>query len=109
MSEEAPPVDATVAVADPPPPETYACPVNAEVLPPDKRKHVDPKAPMPLRMMAAKALAPMSPPDMIAALFMLAYDPDEKVRDTAVATAAALPAPAATRTPSPGCNMQPHS
>jgi hypothetical protein len=41
-------------------------------------------------MMAAKGIAPMSPPDMITALFMLAYDPDEKVRDTAVATAAGL-------------------
>jgi hypothetical protein len=71
--------------------QAYSCPVSAEALPPDKRKHVDPKAPMPLRMMAAKALAPMAPPDMITALFMLAYDTDEKVRDTAVATAAALP------------------
>lgn len=88
-----PPPDAAAAPAPEAAPaqETFACPVNAEVLPSDKRKHVDPKAPMPLRMMAAKALAPMSPPDMITALFMLAYDPDEKVRDTAVATAAGLP------------------
>ncbi len=92
MSDEAAPesqplVDATAAPA----PEVFQCPVSAEALPLDKRKHVDPKAPMPLRMMAAKALAPMAPPDMITALFMLAYDPDEKCRDTAVATAAALP------------------
>ena len=43
-----------------------------------------PRRPCPLRMMAAKALVPLSPPDMIAALFMLTSDPDEKVRDTAV-------------------------
>ncbi|MBL8957420.1 MAG: hypothetical protein JNK82_41990 [Myxococcaceae bacterium] len=64
--------------------------MSAEALPPDKRKFVDPKAPAPLRSMGAKGLAPMAPPDMITALFMLAYDPDEKIRDTAVATAAGL-------------------
>jgi hypothetical protein len=55
------------------------------------RKHVDPAAPAPLRMMAAKALVPLAPADMLGALFMLTFDPDAGVRETASKTAAALP------------------
>jgi hypothetical protein len=54
------------------------------------RKHVDPAAPPPLRMMAAKALVPLAPADMLGALFMLTFDPDAGVRETASKTAAAL-------------------
>ncbi|HZI13089.1 MAG TPA: hypothetical protein VE153_22085, partial [Myxococcus sp.] len=61
-----------------PPP---GCPFNAEFLPPNMRKHVDPAAPVPLRMMAAKTLVPLSPSDMLGALFMLTFDPDQGVRD----------------------------
>src|SRR5438270_10985153 len=86
---DAPAIQATEAPA--PAAEAVACPVSAEFLPANMRKHVDVKAPVPLRMMAAKALVPLSPSDMIGALFMLAYDPDEKVRDTACQTAAGLP------------------
>ncbi|OJH34627.1 hypothetical protein [Cystobacter ferrugineus] len=67
------------------------CPISAEVLPPNMRKHVDPAAPVPLRMMAAKALVPLAPADMLGALFMLTFDADASVRDTATKTAAALP------------------
>ncbi|HUM12554.1 MAG TPA: hypothetical protein VLT82_16530 [Myxococcaceae bacterium] len=55
------------------------------------RKHVDPSAPVPLRMMAAKALVPLPPPDMITALFLLVSDADEKVRTTAEESAGKLP------------------
>ncbi|MDP1921949.1 MAG: hypothetical protein Q8L14_37245 [Myxococcales bacterium] len=55
------------------------------------RKHVDAKAPVPLRMMAAKALVPLNPPDMLGALFMLMYDAEEKIRETAGKTASTLP------------------
>ncbi len=55
------------------------------------KKHVDPGAPVALRMMAAKALVPLPPPDMITALFLLTTDPDEKVRATAAESAAKLP------------------
>ncbi len=55
------------------------------------RKHVDPSAPVPLRMMAAKALVPLPPPDMITALFLLTGDADEKVRTTAEDSASKLP------------------
>ena len=55
------------------------------------RKHVDPSAPLPMRMMAAKALVPLPPPDMITALFILTSDADEKVRATALDSAGKLP------------------
>ena len=60
-------------------------------LSPTLKKHVDPGAPAPLRMMAAKALVPLPPPDMITALFLLTSDADEKVRATAVESASKLP------------------
>lgn len=90
MSDEiaAPPPDGTAA---PPPAAIAECPINAEFLPPDKRKHVDPKAPVPLRMMAAKGLVPLAPSDKIAAMFMLMYDPDQNVRDAAAKAAASQP------------------
>jgi hypothetical protein len=55
------------------------------------KKHVDPTAPVLLRMMAAKALVPLPPPDMITALFLLTADADEKVRTTAEDSARKLP------------------
>ena len=67
------------------------CPITPEVLPPNMRKHVDPNAPAPLRMMAAKALIPLAPSEMLAALFMLTFDPDPGVREVAGKTAASLP------------------
>ena len=55
------------------------------------KKHVDPASPVALRMMAAKALVPLAPSDMVTALFLLTADPDEKVRSTAVESATKLP------------------
>ncbi len=72
-------------VADP-----AVCPITPEFLPPNMIKHVDPKAPVPLRMMAAKALVPLSPSDMLSVLFMLSYDPDQGVRDQVQKTASTL-------------------
>src|SRR5437764_10511878 len=71
-----------------PPP---ACPVPLSALPANFQKHVDPKAPPPLRMMGAKALVPMGPKEMATALYMLTFDPDAVVRDTAAKSAAVLP------------------
>ena len=59
-------------------PQVSACPITAEFLPEQMRKHVDPKAPVPLRMMAAKGLVPLAPSDMISVLFMLMYDAEAK-------------------------------
>lgn len=98
MSSEAPPSIAPLVppvaaagAADPPSAPDGACPITDEFLPPNMKKHVDAKAPVPLRMMAAKSLVPLSPSDMIGALFMLRFDPDAGVRDTATKTAAGLP------------------
>jgi len=55
------------------------------------RKHVDPGSPVPIRMMAAKALIPLAPSEMLGALFILSFDSDASVRETAAKTAAGLP------------------
>src|SRR5438270_8626550 len=68
-----------------------ACPLPLDVLPANLQKHVDPKAPVPLRMMGAKALVPMGPREMATALFMLTFDADAAVKETAVKSAATLP------------------
>lgn len=67
------------------------CPIDAGFLPPNMRKHVDVKAPVPLRGMAAKGLVPLSPSDMCGALFILKFDPDAGIREAAVKTASAFP------------------
>jgi len=68
-----------------------SCPLPLDVLPANFQKHVDPKAPMPLRLMGAKGLVPMSPKDMATALFMLTFDADAAVREAATKNAAGLP------------------
>ncbi len=68
------------------------CPLSLEALPKPLHKHADPGAPVPLRMMGAKGLVPATAPvDLATLLFMLAFDPDEKVRETATRTAEGLP------------------
>src|SRR3989442_9756938 len=71
--------------------EASACPLPLSALPANFQKHVDPKAPVPLRMMGAKALVPMGPKEMATALFMLTFDADAGVRETAMKSAAGLP------------------
>jgi hypothetical protein len=88
--ESAKPADAEAA----PEPAVAAlpvCPLPLDALPPNFQKHVDPKAPVPLRMMGAKALVPMAPKEMCTALFMLTFDPDEKVREAASKSLNGLP------------------
>jgi hypothetical protein len=87
MTDEAQPQQPAEPVAE----QGNGCPITDEFLPQNMRKHVDPKAPTALRMMAAKALVPLPPSELLAALFMLMYDADEKVRDTAGKTAVTLP------------------
>lgn len=92
MSDETPPApDAAAAEAPPAEQVVYACPVKDDFLPPNMRKHVDPRAPVPIRMMAAKGLVPLSPSDMVSVLFMLMYDGEGNVRDAAGKTASTLP------------------
>jgi len=68
-----------------------SCPLPLSTLPANFQKHVDPKAPVPLRMMGAKALVPMGPKEMSTALFMLTFDPEGPVRETAAKSATGLP------------------
>src|SRR3954447_374781 len=68
-----------------------ACPLPLDVLPGNFQKHVDPAAPVTLRMMGAKGLVPMSPKDMATALFMLTFDADAAVREAGTKNAAGLP------------------
>lgn len=65
--------------------------LSPEFLPPNLRKHVDPKSPVPLRMMAAKGLVPLSPSDLIGALYLLTLDPDAGVQEAAKKSATTLP------------------
>src|SRR5260221_10100316 len=71
--------------------EASVCPVPLSTLPTNFQKHVDPRAPVPLRMMGAKALVPMGPKEMATALFMLTFEADAAVKDTASKSAAGLP------------------
>ncbi len=55
----------------------------AESLPEAQRKHLDPLAPLPMRMMAAKGLVPLPPREMVIVMAGLAMDYDEKLADAA--------------------------
>ena len=68
------------------------CPLPLDVLPKPLQKHADGKAPPPIRMMGAKGLVPaVAPVDLSTLLFMLSFDAEAGVRETAVKTAEALP------------------
>jgi len=73
------------------PEPTPECPIPLSALPSNFQKHVDSKAPLPLRMMGAKAMVPMAPKEMATALFMLTFDADAAVREAAAKSAAGLP------------------
>jgi len=86
-----PPAVPTEQVPPPVDPLPELAPLSEERLPPTFRKHVDPKAPVPLRGMAAKGLVPLGPSDMCHCLAMLANDADAGVAANARKTAATLP------------------
>ncbi|HEY6100672.1 MAG TPA: hypothetical protein VIW03_14640 [Anaeromyxobacter sp.] len=68
------------------------CPLPIDVLPKPLQKHADAKAPTPLRMMGAKGLVPaVAAMDLCTLLYMLSFDPDEVIRETARKTAEGLP------------------
>lgn len=60
-------------------------------LPEAARKHLATDGPLPLRMMAAKGLAPLPPRELIIVLAGLAHDATPAIRTLASATLAALP------------------
>ncbi|BDG01618.1 hypothetical protein [Anaeromyxobacter oryzae] len=68
------------------------CPIPLDALPKPLQKHADGKAPPPLRMMGAKGLVPaVAPVDLVTLLFVLSFDADAVVRETATRTAEGLP------------------
>jgi hypothetical protein len=68
------------------------CPLPIDVLPKPLQKHADEKAPLPLRFMGAKGLVPaVAAPDLVTLLYVLAFDPEPEVRETATRTATGLP------------------
>ena len=60
-------------------------------IPDTLRKHCDPQSPQPLRMMAAKGLAPMPPGDLVKVAYLLMFDTAGPIAAAAKATLAALP------------------
>jgi hypothetical protein len=62
-----------------------------ETLPPGVERAVGAKAPAPMRMMAARGLAPLPPADLVTALYQLSFSEDEAVKSAAFKTAAELP------------------
>ncbi len=68
------------------------CPLPLDVLPKPLQKHADPKAPPPLRGMGAKGLVPaVAPVDLCTLVYVLSFDPDAGIAETARKTAAGLP------------------
>jgi hypothetical protein len=62
-----------------------------ETLPAGVERAVGAKAPAPLKLMAARGLAPMAPGDLATALYQLSFSDDEAVKSAAFKTAAELP------------------
>jgi hypothetical protein len=62
-----------------------------EQLPPPVEKVAGPKAPPPLKLMAARGLAPLKPGEMLTALYQLALAEDEAVKSAATKTANEVP------------------
>jgi hypothetical protein len=60
-------------------------------LPEAHRKHLDPGAPTPMRIMAAKGMAPLPPREMVIVLAGLALDGDPKLAEVAKQTLHKLP------------------
>ena len=58
-------------------------PIPASAVSQNLQKHLDPKAPLPLRLMAAKGMVPMGPKDMVTVLCALSYDEDQKIQSAA--------------------------
>jgi hypothetical protein len=62
-----------------------------EQLSPALERAVGAKAPPPLRLMAARGLAPMPPADLVTALYQLSFSDDDTVKSAAFKTATELP------------------
>jgi hypothetical protein len=67
-------------------------PLPIDQIPASLRRNLEPGAPPPMRMMAARGLVPAPPPDLAVLLFQLSFDPDATVAKSAQDTMAATPA-----------------
>lgn len=63
--------------------ERGTCPISIEEMDASVLRHAGDKAPPPLRLMAARGMAPMAPKDLVTAQFVLTFDDDDKVRSAA--------------------------
>jgi len=86
MSDTAPAESAAVEA----PPAPAASPIPLSAFAPAVQKSIDPKSPLPLRMMSSKGLIPAGPRDVLTGLFVLTFDPEPKVVESARATSAKL-------------------
>lgn len=66
-------------------------PIALEALPDSLRRMVGPAAPAPLRLMAARGLAPLKPAEQVTALYQLSVDDDAQLRAVANDTTGKLP------------------
>jgi hypothetical protein len=62
-----------------------------ETLPPNVERSAGAKAPAPLKLMAARGLAPLGPADLLTTLYQLTFADDENVKSAAFKTATELP------------------
>ncbi len=79
-------------------------PLDLQLFPVNLRRHVDPKAPFPLRDMGAKGIVPgIEPQDLVTILFQLSFDPEvqanaaktfQELPDALAHAAASAPMPA---------------
>lgn len=76
-----------VAASQSPETEPASCCVSLDAFAPNLRRSLDPSSPMPVRMMAAKGIIVGSARDQLAALYVLTFDPDPKIVQTARETA----------------------
>ena len=67
----------------PPPPALSTSPLALTDFPPAVQRNLDPKSPVPIRLMAAKGILVCPPRDFLSALFVLTFDPEPKVAEVA--------------------------
>jgi hypothetical protein len=63
--------------------EVGTCPISVAEMEAPVLRHAGDKAPPPLRLMAARGMAPMAPKDLVTTQFVLTFDADEKVKSAA--------------------------
>ena len=65
-------------------------PLDPVWIPEKLHKHVDPSSPPPMRLMAARAMVPMGPRDMVHVVYQCMLDPEPKIAAVAPTTGPAM-------------------